>query len=405
VYSVRIASLLQATRQAARIAAAAVCIVAVGACATVQRVPYTEQEQAGAKVPGIPGARAWADDPALASRGAGLAPLASRQPVILALSGGAADGAFGAGLLNGWSAAGTRPQFTIVTGASAGALMAPFAFVGPSHDEVLKNVFYSGDMEGLLQPEGVRGLFGTGLFKAAPLRELIAKYIDANMLEAVAREYRLGRRLYITTTNLDAQRTAIWDMGGIAASGHPKALELFRSVMEASASIPGIFSPVLIDVESEGKRFAEMHVDGGITANLLVIPDAMLSSASLKLPKNVRPKIYVVINGKLGPDFEVVKPQTLRIAIRSFLTSVRANTRNTLLASYEFIKRRGWELNIAAIDDGFPEPEKMGFDTAYMRKLFEYGFERARSGEAWRKSLDGPSRPQLVASQPLPRSQ
>src|SRR5690606_6791814 len=123
----------------------------------------------------------------------------TRQPIMLALSGGGADGGFGAGLLSGWTARGTRPQFTVVTGASAGALVAPFAFLGPGYDEVLRNVFASGEMENFLQFEGVRGLVGSGLFKAGPLRDLIAKYVDATVLEAVANEYRAGRRLFIVT--------------------------------------------------------------------------------------------------------------------------------------------------------------------------------------------------------------
>jgi predicted acylesterase/phospholipase RssA len=381
--------------------AAALCTLLLAACATVERIPYTPQEQAAARIPGFPDVRAWADDPNIAQRYAGIT---TRQPVMLALSGGGADGAFGAGFLTGWTARGNRPQFHVVTGASAGALIAPFAFLGSNHDETLRHVFTSGEMENFLQFEGVSGLFGTGLFKAGPLKALIAKHVDANILEAVANEYRAGRRLFIVTTDLDAQRTAIWDMGRIAASGHPEALDLFRKVLEASASIPGIFSPVLIDVEANGKRFAEMHVDGGVTANILVVPEAILLAKKPILPANVKPRIYAILNGKLGPYFEVVKPTTLQIAVRAFATSVRANTRNTLLASYEFIKRRGWELNLAAIDDSVPNQEKPGFDTAYMRSLFDYGYERGRVGQMWQRSpaeQEQPERPRSprVASQ------
>jgi hypothetical protein len=258
-------------------------------------------------------------------------------------------------------------------------------------------------MENFLQFQGVSGLFGTGLFAAGPLKNLIAKYIDENVLVAIANEYRNGRRLFITTTDLDSQRTAIWDMGRIAASGQPGALELFRRVMEASASIPGIFPPVLIEVEGNGKRFAEMHVDGGVTTNILVVPEAILLARKPLLPPNVRPKIYAILNGKLGPYFEVVKPSTLQIAVRAFATSVRSNTRNTLLASYEFIRRRGWEMSLAAIDDSFPNQAKPGFDTEYMRGLFEYGFERGRSGQMWQRSPaepdERPARSPRVASQ------
>jgi predicted acylesterase/phospholipase RssA len=360
----------------------AICVLAAG-CATVERIAYTQQEESLAVVPGFPDARVWADDPIIVKRGIATSASVGKQPVILALSGGGADGAFGAGLLTGWSARGDRPQFAIVTGASAGALIAPFAYLGSGYDEVLRSVFASGEMENFLQFEGVSGIVGSGLFKTGPLRALIAKYVDAGTLEAVAREHQRGRKLFIVTTNLDSQRTAIWDMGRIASSGNPKALDLFRKVMEASASIPGIFSPVLIDVEADGKNFAEMHVDGGVTANIMVVPEAILVANKAVLPPNVRPKVYIVINGKLDPYFEVVKPRTLQIAIRSFETSVRANTRNALLATYEFAKRRNWQVNLAAIGESQPNQAKPGFDTAYMRNLFEYAVERGKSGAIW----------------------
>lgn len=372
----------------------AICALLVTACAGIERIPYTQQEQEIAVVPGIPEARMWADDPALARSNPLLDAPGRERPVILALSGGGADGAFGAGLLTGWTQRGDRPQFTIVTGASAGALIAPFAFLGSGYDPVLTSVFSSGEMEGFLQFQGLRGLFGTSLFEAAPMRQLIAKYITPDVLTSIAEQYRRGRRLYIVTTNLDAQRTAIWDMGRIASSNDPRAPDLFRQVIEASASIPGIFSPVLIDVEAQGKRFAEMHVDGGITSNVLVVPEAMLVSNRPVLT-NVQPRIYVILNSKLGPYFDVVPASTVRIAVRAFETSVRANTRNTLLASYEFIRRRNWEMSLAAIDDNFPSQAKPGFDTTYMRGLFEYGMEQGRSGTVWRRGAGSDAPPPL----------
>jgi len=238
------------------------------------------------------------------------------QPTILALSGGGADGAFGAGLLSGWSARGTRPQFTFVTGSSAGALLAPFAFLGSTYDETIRGVFASGEMANLLQTDGLSALFGASAFKSAPLHDLIARHVDAALLAAIAREYRTGRRLFIVTTNIDAQRTAIWDMGKIAESADPGALDLFRNVMAASATVPGVFSPVLIDVESNGRSFAEMHVDGGVTNNVLIVPEAVLVSGTPLFPPESRPKVYIVINGKLAPNFEVVKASTLPIVRR-----------------------------------------------------------------------------------------
>jgi predicted acylesterase/phospholipase RssA len=368
----------------------AACALALAGCASAARVPYTQQEQATAAIPGIPSARLWADDPAAiaTARRSVVSRVALKQPTVLALSGGGANGAFGAGLLSGWSARGTRPQFTFVTGASSGALIAPFAFLGTAYDETLRSVFASGEMANLLQANGLGGFFGTGIFKTAPLRELIARHVDPEMLTAIARESRAGRRLYVVTTNLDAQRTAIWDMGKIAASDDPGALDLFRNILTASASVPGLFSPVLIDVEAEGRRFAEMHVDGGVTTNILIVPEGVLTSGTPLFAPDARPKVYIVMNGKLAPEFEVVEPATLPIVTRSFETSVRANTRNILLAAYQFAKSRNWEFNLASIDSQYPTSQSMGFDTPYMRDLFEYGFQMGRAGQPWRSKLD-----------------
>ena len=391
------------TRRAADSFSVAACALALACCASVTRIPYTQQEQAAAAIPGIPGARIWADDPAVVTvRRSVVSRVTAKQPIVLALSGGGADGAFGAGLLAGWSARGTRPQFTLVTGASAGALIAPFAFLGPAYDDTLRSVFATGEMANLLQPEGLAGLFvGTGLFKSKPLRDLIARHVDAPMLAAIAREYQAGRRLYVVTTNLDAQRTTIWDMGKIAASGDPGALDLFRNVLTASASIPGVFSPVLIDVEANGRRFAEMHVDGGVTTNVLILPEAILMSGTPVFPPDARPKVYVVMNSHLAPDFEVVKASTLQTVIRSFETSVRSNTRNTLLASYQFAKGRNWDFNLASIDSNYPKSDIIGFDLAYMQQLFDYGYQRARAGVLWQSTpaqlkLPSPSLPRVA---------
>jgi Patatin-like phospholipase len=376
-------------RRAGRPLAVGACALAIAGCAAAPRVPYTQQEQAEAVIPGIPGARLWADDPTIATGRRSVVSRVRAQPSILALSGGGADGAFGAGLLGGWSARGTRPQFTFVTGSSAGALLAPFAFLGSSYDETIKGVFASGEMANLLQSDGLSALFGASAFKSAPLRDLIARHVDAALLAAIAREYRTGRRLYIVTTNIDAQRTAIWDMGKIADSADPGALDLFRNVMAASATVPGVFSPVLIDVESNGRSFAEMHVDGGVTNNVLIVPEAVLVSGTPLFPPESRPKVYIIINGKLAPDFEVVKASTLPIVRRSFETSVRANTRNTLLASLQFAKSRSWEFNIAAIDADYPKSSGEVFDPTYMGQLFDYGYQRGRSGALFQSTPTG----------------
>ena len=126
-----------------------------------------------------------------------------------------------------------------------------------------------------------------------------------------------------------------------------------------------------------------MHVDGGVTTNVLIVPEAVLVTGTPLFPPDARPKIYIVMNGKLAPDFEVVKASTLPIVTRSFETSVRANTRNTLLASYQFARSRNWEFNLAAIDPDYPKPGSIGFDTAYMQQLFDYGYQRGRARKLW----------------------
>jgi hypothetical protein len=362
-------------------------------CASLARVPFTKEQQSVATVPGIPNARVWSDDRAdtllARARSEVFADAAGRPRAVnvLAISGGGSNGAYGAGLLAGWSESGNRPEFTVVTGASAGALIAPFAFLGSSYDPVLKNLFSEGIGEELLQIDGLSAIFGAGVFKTEPLKRLIARYVDDALLERIGSEYKKGRRLLVVTTNLDAQRTAVWDMGAIASSGAPGALDLFRDVLVASASVPGVYSPVLINVEGEGRRFEEMHVDGGVRANLLVVPESLLLSSVPPPSSGVRPRVYIVMNNKLEQDFEIVEGKALTIVSRSFTTAVKANTQNTLIATFDFARRNKWDFNLASIDADYPTTTSMGFDRGYMNGLYQFGYTKGREGPAWRKSL------------------
>jgi hypothetical protein len=364
-------------------------LTVLGGCASMPRTPFTKEQQAAAAIPGIPNARVWSDDrPDSILARARPEVLAGRGTVnVLALSGGGSNGAYGAGLLAGWSERGGRPEFSVVTGASAGALIAPFAFLGPSYDPVLKNLFSEGFGEELLQIDGLSAIFGAGVFKTEPLKRLIARHIDETTLERIGAEYRKGRRLLIVTTNIDAQRTAVWDMGAIAASGAPGALDLFRDVLTASASVPGVYSPVLINVEGEGQRFAEMHVDGGVRANLLVVPESLLLSSLPPSASGLHPRVYIILNNKLEQEFEVVEGKTLAIVSRSFTTAVKANTQNTLIATYDFARRNRWDFNLASIDADYPTTTLLGFDRAYMQQLYDYGYAQGLRASAWRKTL------------------
>jgi predicted acylesterase/phospholipase RssA len=354
------------------------------ACAGASRLPFTPEDQAFAQVPGIPNARFWSDD-ARAIRAILLHPRGT-PPAVLALSGGGAEGAFGAGVLIGWSETGSRPEFSLVSGVSAGALIAPFAFLGTEYDLVLQEVLTGGHASELVQLSNFADIFSSGALNTTQLRRLVARFVDEPMLERVAEKHRRGNRLIIVTTNLDAQRSVVWNLGAVAASNHPARLQIFREVLVASASVPGMFSPVLIDVEANGRRFAEMHVDGGVTYNVFVAPDPVLAAPNL-LPAKLRGRIFVVVNNKIAPDFEVVENQTLPVVVRSLSTMVKTDTNRILLSTYRFARTHGLEFNLAAIDPAYPTSTTINFDREYMLGLFRHGLERARAGQIWQRSI------------------
>ncbi len=358
-------------------------------CSSLPRVPFTRAQQDVARIPGISDARIWADDPTALAR---TAPFSEGQhkPTsidVLALSGGGAEGAFGAGLLVGWTEAGNRPEFSVVSGTSSGALIAPFAFLGASHDPTLRDLFTSGIAETLLRVDGFNAIFGSGVFKTEPLKLLVARYIDENLLNLVAAQHRRGRRLFIVTTNIDAQRTAVWNMGAIAASDYSGRLQLFRNILVASASAPGLFAPAYIQVQAGNARFQEMHVDGAVTSNVLAVPESVLLQ-KVAFTDIAKPKLYIIVNGKVTPDFAVIGDGTLSIVARSFYSTVKANTRNTLIATYDFARRNGWQFRLAAIQPDYPMTSTtFNFDTDYMRGLFNLGFSMGRTGQQWQSSL------------------
>jgi predicted acylesterase/phospholipase RssA len=353
-------------------------------CSSLPRAPYTASDAETSRVLNLGELRRYADEPASTFLKAGLR---SRTGPLsyLALSGGGADGAYGAGVLNGWTAAGTRPVLSVVSGVSTGALIAPFAFLGPAYDATLREVYTSGIAESLLdRPNILNALFGSGLFGNTRLRELVARYVDQDVLAAIAAEHAKGRDLLIVTTNLDTQRTAIWDMGRIAAIRTPQALSLFRDIMAASASIPVVFPPMLIDAEANGHRFQEMHVDGGVTAPVLTLPEAFLlrNAAAQGLGMN----IYILVNNKVERDFELVPNSTINIAARASASVTKTQTRSILYGTFDFARRNNFGFNLTYIDKDLPSPGSAGFETSYMRSLYQYGYDKAKTGDFWAKA-------------------
>ena len=309
---------------------------------------------------------------------------------ILAISGGGEAGAYGAGLLCGWTQAGTRPSFKLVTGISTGSLIAPFAFLGPRYDQVLRDSYTRVSQKDIFRKQGsLAVLLDDGMVDSQPLRRLVEKTVGEQVLTAVAAEHAKGRRLYIGTTDLDAQRPVLWDMGAIAASKHPRALELFRDIMIASASIPGAFPPVYIPVEVQGKPYHEMHVDGGTFVQVFLWGAGFSRARAQRElgPEYLdRPaRLFVIRNSRIGPAWQQVGPRVIPIGIRAISTLIQANGLNDLFRLHQLAERNQMEYYLATIPQelgGPPEP----FDTRYMNKLFDFAFEKAQAGYPWQRT-------------------
>jgi hypothetical protein len=391
------------SRRLAPLIALAIGLGVVTGCAAPPRGPAVPPSDTVRALPlGIPNARFFADgDPApmiaevtmairreqaiLRDRGEPTTPMPPAS--YLAISGGADNGAFGAGFINGWTTTGTRPQFRMVTGVSTGALIAPFAFLGPGYDAALRDIYTTMSPERVfLRRRLTAVLFGEAMADTSPLAETIDRYADQKMLDAIADEYRKGRLLLIGTTDLDAQRPAIWNIGAIAASRHPKSLDLFRRILLASASIPGAFQPVLLDVEIDGIHFQEMHVDGGAIAQLFLYPGSIDPGL---LPARRSQTAYVIRNARLDPEHAEIERRTLSIAGRAISTMLLASGNNDVLRAYFLTKRDGLDFNLSFIGSDFRMPRAGLFDQAYMRALFDYGYAQAVSGRPWHKSPPG----------------
>lgn len=333
------------------------------------RIPFTAAEDAVATIPGMPNARFWMDSETDFKNA-----LPAEPGPWLILSSGGADGAFGAGLLVGLSAAGKRPDFTVVTGVSTGALMAPFVFAGSRYDEALKKAYTTVTAADVFEAGGSTG---ESFVNSWPLRDFISKEITPELMADVAAAYRSGRRLFVITTALDAERFAVWNMGAIAAHGGEDARRLFVKVLLASASVPGGFPPVLIDVEADGKRFAEMHADGGLGGQFFVAPPALMATTSdYHLPATA---LYIVVNTGLERDFTVVERFAPSILTQAVGAAVKVDTRLMLTLSYAAAKRSGVAFNVATIPASFDAPSRGAFDPKYMGALFETGFEQGKS--------------------------
>ena len=313
----------------------------------------------------------------------------------LAISGGANDGAFGAGFLSGWSASGARPDFEMVTGVSTGALIAPFVFIGPQYDDKLRKLYTNTSTNGILESslfkvlEGLTG--GLAVTDNGPLVKMIADNVTPDVMAAIAVEHKKGKRLFIGTTNMEAQRGVIWDIGAIASSGNPKALELIRKIILASVSVPGIFEPVFIDVQVGDKHFDEIHADGGVVEQVFVYPLKLKRSVIDEFSRySLDRHLYVLRNGKIVPQYAEQQLSLFGLTSRSLETFTKYQGLGDLYRLYIAAQRDGMDYNVVYIPDSFDVVSKQLFDPTYMSKLYDVGYSLGMHADtAWQKKPPG----------------
>ncbi len=369
-------------------------------CSTVTRLPNSELIQSNklGSISELKGIRYWGDENKFLSNQQ-ISKIRERivsrnlyradAPVnFLALSGGGQNGAFCAGILAGWTVHGDRPNFDIVTGISAGALVAPFAFLGSEYDNVIENLYSSYSTDDVLWKRILSGIFsGDSVTDNKPLRKIIMQSFTPIEMAKVAKEYKKGRCLLIGTTYLDARRPVVWDIGAIAASGFDGAYELIIDVMLASTAIPGVFPPVYFDVERNGQIYDELHVDGGVTTQVFLTKfafdlDDTLNRIGLSGPAN----IYLIRNAKIDSDIKFVKPKTLSIVSSSFYALMRAQSLGDMYTIYQDSLINNIGYNVAYIPSSFDETPKENFDTDYMKSLFEFAYNQAAIGYPWKNT-------------------
>lgn len=395
------------------------CVLTLASCSSPKRLPAVPDELADrAAVLDSPALRTWDDtlneafleemfragkveftELAAAGRADSIPPAH-----YLAISGGGAEGAFGAGILCGWTATGTRPEFKIVTGISTGALTAPFAFLGPAYDDKLRKVYTSVTTAEIARKRGIlAAIYDDALMDTVPLRKLLASLVDEQMMRDIAAEYAKGRILMVATTNLDANRGVIWNIGAIAATGKPEALDLIHNILIASAAIPAAFPPVMFDVEVDGAKYQEMHVDGGAKAQVFLYPPTLHLSETVAAAGFKRDRVaYVIRNARLDPKWVDVRRKTLTIAGRAIDSLIQTQGVGDLYRIYMTAQRDGVDFNLAFIPATFGEQPREAFDPVYMTKLFDVGYAQATAsgGYPWHKSPPGFDSHDAVLSAP-----
>lgn len=320
-------------------------------------------------------------------------PDGNRRYNVLAISGGGKYGAYSAGVLGGWTETGTRPTFDVVTGVSTGAIVAVFAYLGPTYDDQLKRFYTTVTNRDIYRKKSLvyALVAGDSLASSDPLKGIIDRTLTPELMADIVRAHDEGRRLLIGTTNLDTKRLAVWDIGAIAASGQPCRRELIRDVILASTSVPGQFPPVKIDVTVNGQQFTELHVDGGVSSEVFVrlahlnVPHEQLQGGARPLAGS---NIYAIISGKVFAEPKCVNPTLFGILGGSITSLVAAMTQNDLLRIYTLALLTGMQFQFTSLRQDFADAGgSLEFDPAMLMKLFEEGRRvgaQAAAGPDWR---------------------
>ena len=318
--------------------------------------------------------------------------------IALTLSGGGSRGAYGAGVLSGWTKRGDRPQFDVVTGISTGSLMATHVFLGPDYDDDLE-IYKHISNDDVFERHGILSTLlsvrrSPAAFDTTPLRETLLTIISEETLDLVAAEHRKGRRLFIGSTNLDANVFTVWDMGVIADSDRPDRLQHYVDIVMASAAFPIAFPPIYIEVEGEAGTYTQMHGDGGIRETVFFFNYGLFEDFRLVLEaegitdSDFKEDLYLLINGPIvSTGTKTYKPvdgnmvAVADAAVTSLMTKV---TQGSIYRLWVLAMAHGADFHISFVPPDYTfSTGSLNFDPREQTSLFELGYQQALEGTAW----------------------
>lgn len=312
---------------------------------------------------------------------------------VLALSGGGQYGSYVAGILCGWQDAGYRPDFDVCTGISSGALIAMLAYLGPKYDPELRRVFTTLKQRDLFRYRPALYLIRyRSIASSDPIKRQIDTTIDEEFMDDLRIAHQSGRRLFVGTMHLQSRRLVIWDIGALACSGRPDANVLVKKVILAATSISGLVPPVEFEVEVNGCRYVEEHVDGGGASQVFVRfgPHHPRYDPAQPGPWLSGSQLYLFAGGKLYADTIEGDMGFLNRVTSTVSGTLYALYRTELHKMYSLCAMSGMQFNLVAV----PQEKKtavksMTFEPEVMQDLFALGYSYGYNGIPWRHTPPG----------------